>query len=424
MSFLLGNLDLASLKRAKPARRPAPVAQPGTPSPDEKAKATATTTAPPSIVAPPNVVVPDAKPQTRAQGASNAKSAGGTKARKKDAAKPKPQASTRAAPPSKPAQAQPAATPAPAAPAPAARRLASKTTAADATTATPAPTSLALVPATPAAGGTGEGTGAGEIITSARRASRQIAKRLRGKRPPVEEKALECMTIREIIERSMRPDRSGKRRKRANATTTATAAAGSPAAPVPALTAGPNAERAAGTAGGAGPSSSGAPGMKQIAPQVRVNAQGEIVVNQDTLTLKSQGLQLMRPERRVEEHSTRVSAFSYSGYLTPEKWTVEDTEKFYQAVRQFGMDYSLIETLFPTRQRKQIKSKFKREERANPAKIEAALQAYGRGDCAANFEHMVNLLAKRKAAEEANVETAVDATINGNTQELAQPANA
>lgn len=107
---------------------------------------------------------------------------------------------------------------------------------------------------------------------------------------------------------------------------------------------------------------------------------------------------LMKPERRVEESGNKLSASSYSGYLTPEKWTDKDTATFYQALRQFGLDFGLIQKLFPSRARRQIKSKFMREEKKHPEKINEALNSYGSADCVDNFKNMVELLQKAEEA--------------------------
>lgn len=44
-----------------------------------------------------------------------------------------------------------------------------------------------------------------------------------------------------------------------------------------------------------------------------------------------------------------------------------------QALEQFGTDFELIQNLFPGRTRKQVKSKFKNEERLNPLRLSDAL---------------------------------------------------
>ncbi|KHG07205.1 Transcription factor TFIIIB component B'' [Gossypium arboreum] len=68
--------------------------------------------------------------------------------------------------------------------------------------------------------------------------------------------------------------------------------------------------------------------------------------------------------------------FNYQTLMTKEpraRWSKQDTELFYGAIRQFGPDFSLIQQLFPGRSRHQIKLKFKNEERRSPFKISEAL---------------------------------------------------
>ena len=107
----------------------------------------------------------------------------------------------------------------------------------------------------------------------------------------------------------------------------------------------------------------------------------------------------MRPERRVEESGNKLSAFSYSGYLAPEKWTKDDTSKFYKALEQFGTDFGTIQKFFPKRERKQIKSKFRREEKANPEKIEMALNSHrsmSADECVKNLKNLVKMMQQQE----------------------------
>ena len=59
--------------------------------------------------------------------------------------------------------------------------------------------------------------------------------------------------------------------------------------------------------------------------------------------------------KRVEENGTKLNSSSYANFTKAEKWTNEDTEFFFQALKQFGTDFSLIQRLFPGRTRRQIK---------------------------------------------------------------------
>ncbi|KAJ0010439.1 hypothetical protein Pint_34748 [Pistacia integerrima] len=75
--------------------------------------------------------------------------------------------------------------------------------------------------------------------------------------------------------------------------------------------------------------------------------------------------------RRVQS-----SHFNYQSFMkkTPTvRWSKQDTDLFYEAVRQFGTDLSMIQQLFPGRTRQQIKLKYKKEERKQPLKLNEAL---------------------------------------------------
>ncbi|TKA82436.1 hypothetical protein B0A49_00035 [Cryomyces minteri] len=54
-------------------------------------------------------------------------------------------------------------------------------------------------------------------------------------------------------------------------------------------------------------------------------------------------------------------------------WTVDQTDAFYAALRMFGTDFFIISKMFPPKTRRQIKLKFVREERADAARVKAAL---------------------------------------------------
>ena len=55
------------------------------------------------------------------------------------------------------------------------------------------------------------------------------------------------------------------------------------------------------------------------------------------------------------------------------QWTEEMDERFYKGVRMFGADMLMVSSLFPNLERRHVKRKFVREERANPARLREAL---------------------------------------------------
>jgi transcription factor TFIIIB component B'' len=59
--------------------------------------------------------------------------------------------------------------------------------------------------------------------------------------------------------------------------------------------------------------------------------------------------------------------------LTHEKWNIDSTDRFYDCLYQFGTDFMTISKMFPGRTRRHIKSKFVKEERADPERVKDAL---------------------------------------------------
>ncbi|KAH9808913.1 hypothetical protein DFH28DRAFT_992858 [Melampsora americana] len=70
----------------------------------------------------------------------------------------------------------------------------------------------------------------------------------------------------------------------------------------------------------------------------------------------------------VEEHdSTRlVNSLTWSKKIRGERWSAEETALFFDAVRMFGSDFEMITQLFPGRNRKQIRLKWRKEEKKAP----------------------------------------------------------
>lgn len=81
---------------------------------------------------------------------------------------------------------------------------------------------------------------------------------------------------------------------------------------------------------------------------------------------------------REEPRNLAVSqAFKGRGHAL--KWKERDTKKFFKALSLFGTDFSMVALLFKGRDRSQLINKYHKEERDNPNRIEAALQAHKRG---------------------------------------------
>ncbi|CAI0437951.1 unnamed protein product [Linum tenue] len=79
------------------------------------------------------------------------------------------------------------------------------------------------------------------------------------------------------------------------------------------------------------------------------------------------------------------------------RWSKQETDLFYEGIRQFGTDLSLVQQLFPGRDRRQIKNKFKAEERRQPFLLHEAVGNRDRDN--SYFVRVIDQL--RKAAAEA-----------------------
>jgi transcription factor TFIIIB component B'' len=130
------------------------------------------------------------------------------------------------------------------------------------------------------------------------------------------------------------------------------------------------------------------PPVANAAPQVTVDANGLIVIEQASL--------LPNPESRqttaqidaelgntvIDEGETtdRLGAIEsrYDSYTsvprtTPARWSAKETRSFYNALRQCGTDFELMQMYCLGRTRVQLKRKYKIESRTNPRLVDMAL---------------------------------------------------
>lgn len=119
---------------------------------------------------------------------------------------------------------------------------------------------------------------------------------------------------------------------------------------------------------------------QSYAPKVRVAANGNIVVDQDSMRI------VEKQTQRTIVRDDGSPGVGYGKAAKPDKWTEEETDQFYQVgspkflrvsqvklIRQIGTDFTIMQFFYPNRNRGQIKAKFKREERVNPRRITKAL---------------------------------------------------
>lgn len=117
-----------------------------------------------------------------------------------------------------------------------------------------------------------------------------------------------------------------------------------------------------------------------VAPQVRIDENGEIVIDKSSLFVSatnsnSNDDQFTGFVSTVEDGrlGSQISSASFKKRESSTKWSSTESKRFYEALRTFGTDFSLMTKIFPHRSRRQLKYKFKREERENPDLVDGAL---------------------------------------------------
>ena len=118
---------------------------------------------------------------------------------------------------------------------------------------------------------------------------------------------------------------------------------------------------------------------------------GEIVEDEETLQIdrRAQAQAEIAMQAPVEEENDLTRFHNRTTYMNDRKrdekdrvpiwksksdpWSEDETDRFFDALRNWGTDFQIISQLFPPKTRAMIKKKFNREEKLDPARINAAL---------------------------------------------------
>lgn len=112
-------------------------------------------------------------------------------------------------------------------------------------------------------------------------------------------------------------------------------------------------------------------------PQLKLGPNGEMILDETSLVVENE----QQKQNRIALASTNVVyddelSGNYGYYKRQQRtkeWSHEETVKFYRCLNTVGTDFSLMLNLFPNRSRRDLKLKFKKEERSNPILIDKAL---------------------------------------------------
>lgn len=122
-----------------------------------------------------------------------------------------------------------------------------------------------------------------------------------------------------------------------------------------------------------------------FAPQVCIDAEGNIVLNQSSLSKQMESAQ--RPEEQAGAAVEAVGHYKQAYRKTPAtKWSDKETEMFYEALALYGTDLFLVQTFFRNKTPSQIKSKYAKEMRKNRSQVEEALTSKAKKLTKESFE--------------------------------------
>jgi len=108
-----------------------------------------------------------------------------------------------------------------------------------------------------------------------------------------------------------------------------------------------------------------------LAPKI-IFKDGKIVVENSDVVLRDGRNKNLTIQENNKPY--KITSMSFRTRNNTAKWTEEETRKFYKAIEIFGADFSMIAKLFPTRNRDQVKNKFRKEEKVNSRIMDEAFK--------------------------------------------------
>lgn len=111
----------------------------------------------------------------------------------------------------------------------------------------------------------------------------------------------------------------------------------------------------------------------RIVPLLKIGADGNIVIDETSMIVETSQKQISEMQDDILEESEYTMSTSFRQKHKIKKWSKEETAEFYKALSQVGTDFTMMTLLLPKRSRKELKNKFKKEEKFDSLRISAAL---------------------------------------------------
>ncbi|KAG5886501.1 hypothetical protein JTB14_014684 [Gonioctena quinquepunctata] len=115
-------------------------------------------------------------------------------------------------------------------------------------------------------------------------------------------------------------------------------------------------------------------------PQIKIGPSGEIILDEKSLVIESKEVKRQREEMQKTDVVNGDFDTGYGVYKKHKRsktWSHEETVRFYKALNTIGTDFTLMTELFSNRSRRDLKMKFKKEERINGNLLNKAVMCPG-----------------------------------------------
>lgn len=161
------------------------------------------------------------------------------------------------------------------------------------------------------------------------------------------------------------------------------------------------------------------------APQMILDEEtGQLVLDRASLTMQAQPRQ--EYTRREEGQHDIVNSQSYMKRENTARWSPEETEEFYSALQIWGTNFNYVATRINSRMaalglpcnnrsHRQVKLKYKREEKAHPKKVTAAIN--GQHAQSDDYVEMIHELQAAQNEVQQDDSTYLEAAPSGNAKE-------
>eukprot|EP01023_Acetabularia_acetabulum_P056613 TRINITY_DN6573_c1_g1_i3.p1 TRINITY_DN6573_c1_g1~~TRINITY_DN6573_c1_g1_i3.p1 ORF type:complete len:419 (-),score=81.15 TRINITY_DN6573_c1_g1_i3:494-1750(-) len=128
-------------------------------------------------------------------------------------------------------------------------------------------------------------------------------------------------------------------------------------------------------------------------PQLKF-VDGQLVLDEESLQVEAQAVDDFSQYQRVRGEDQLLNSHTYMIRDKSQRWTKADDQKFFEFLGKVGANFDLMKFTFQTRTRNQLMSKYRREWKKNPAKMNEIMSQQGKHKSDTHFQKLVDVLVR------------------------------